>query len=353
MLAVVATIVPLSLHGDVPQIFVFRVYGTEIYFFILATSALSLSPRLVLWTGGASVLSLLGAWGWIISGMDTWVRWSAIEEDRTAEKYIDIVLDPDHIGAAERLMDVLLILCTATVTAAAVQRGRRLLRDQIAAEQARSRVAEIFGHYVPAEVVEELNAAGGLLTPDTREATVMFVDIEGFTRFAEGAEPERIVATLDAFFDIVSDCVTLHRGVVISLIGDAAMAAFNAPLDNPRHAADAVSAARELLTRIEGAPVGGQRLSVRIGLATGPVAAGSVGGRGLRAYTLYGDTVNLVQRLEAKNKELDSRCLISSATWAAAGSPKGFARAGEVSVPGRQDAVGAHALVATRAVSAQ
>jgi class 3 adenylate cyclase len=343
LLAVVAVTVPLSTHGEVPQIFVFRVFGVGIFFFILATSALSLSPRLVLWTGAASVISIWGAWGWIVSGMKRRVDWYDLEEERTAERYIEIALDPDMIGAPNRVVETLLLLACAAVTAVAVQRARRLLREQMAAERARGRVTEVFGRFVPAEVAERLGESGGTLPPAACEATVLFVDVEGFTRFAETAAPAHIVAVLDAFFDRVAAAVGSRSGVVISFVGDAAMASFNAPLDNPAHAASAIAAARDILVAAAEERFEGERLAIRIGMATGPVAAGTVGGRGRQAYTLYGDTVNLAQRLEALNKETGTRLLVAETTWRAAGAPEGFFEVQRAAVRGRAAAVGAYA----------
>ncbi len=353
LLAIVAATVPLSMEGEVPQIFVFRVFTVGIFFFVLATSALSLSPALVLWTGGAAVLALWGAWGWIVWGMERRVDWWDLFEERTAERYIEIVLDPDMIAAPQRFTETLLLLASAAVTAVAVQRARHLLRDQIAAERARGRVAEVFGRFVPAEVAGRLSETDGTLPPAAREATVLFVDIEGFTRFAEAAAPARIVEVLDAFFDRVSAAVGRHDGVVISFIGDAAMAAFNAPLDNDRHAASGLAAAREILAAAAAERYRGERLAVRIGVATGPVAAGTVGGRGRRAYTLYGDTVNLAQRLEALNKETATRLLVSEASWRAAGAPPGFAEIRRASVRGRAAPVAVYAPVPEGAASSR
>ena len=343
MLAVVATQVPLSIHGEVPQIFVFRVYGTKIYFFLLATSALSLSPRLVLWTGAASIASIWAAWGWIVMGMPRWVTWSSIVDDRTAEKYVEIVLDPDFIQMADRVVETFIILCTAVVTAATVQRARRMLRQQLAAEDGRSRVAEVFGRYVPTEVAAKIFQSGGTLPPEFREATVMFVDVEGFTSIAEKSDPAEIVEILDAFFDEVSDIVQDEGGVVISFIGDAALAAFNAPLDLADHSGAAQRAAETLLASVQTKKFGDRQLAIRIGIATGPVAAATVGGRGRRAYTLYGDTVNLAQRLEQMNKETHTRCMVSATTWSAAGQPSKFKEVGEVQVRGREQPVAVYA----------
>lgn len=349
LIALGAVVVPLSQHGDVPQILVFKVYGVVAYFFLLALSALSLSPRLVLWTGAMAVLSLWAAWAGIAFQMETWVTWGDLTTDRTAEKYLEIVLSPDHVGLAHRFNETVLLVATSIVTAAAVQRARRLLRNQVRAERGRGRLAEVFGRFVPTEVTETLADTGGELPAVSREATVMFVDVEGFTRFAETADPPRLIAVLDAFFETVSETAAAHRGVCISLIGDAALVAFNAPLENPDHAKAALATAEDLLATVAARDFEGERLSIRIGLATGPVMAGTVGGRGRRAYTLYGDTVNLAQRLEALNKETGTRLLIDEATWAGAGRPEALAAVHEVHVKGRAAPVAIHGLPADAA----
>ncbi|MEM7190635.1 MAG: adenylate/guanylate cyclase domain-containing protein [Pseudomonadota bacterium] len=335
LIGVIAVFLPLAQDGEVPQIFVFRVYGIGIMFFVLATSALSLSPGLVLWSGAAIIMSIWASWGWIVWQMDRVVRWSDYASDPTAENYVRIVLDPDAIFMANRVTETIVVIATAVVTAAAVQRARTLLRRRIASERERAEVAEVFGRFVPEEVADTLSHTEGVLPPSRRRASVMFVDIAGFTTLSETLEPVQLTALLDAFFDTVGEIVTAHRGVCISLIGDAALVAFNAPLDNPDHGADAIAAATELLRRTEAEQFEGHKLSIRIGIATGDVAAGTIGGRGRRTYTLYGDTVNLAQRLESLNKERGSGLLIDAATWDAAGQPASLVHAGGVAVRGR------------------
>ena len=335
LLAWIATTIPLSQTGDVPQIFVFRVYNTGVFFFLLATSALSLSPALVLWAGAGAILAIWGAWAWIVLQMDRVVTWADFADTPTAESYIRIVLDPDHVNLASRITETVLIAATALVTAAAVQRARTLLRRQIRSERERAEVAEVFGRFVPEEVVETLSHSDGILPPQERQATVMFVDIQGFTAISEALRPEQIVELLDAFFDSVGSIAARHRGVCISLIGDAALVAFNAPLDNPKHAGSALACARELLARVATAQFAGRTLTIRIGIATGPVAAGTVGGQGRRSYTLYGDTVNLAQRLETRNKETRTDLLTDATTWHLAGAPEWLAPLDTIQVKGR------------------
>ncbi|MEM1161903.1 MAG: adenylate/guanylate cyclase domain-containing protein, partial [Pseudomonadota bacterium] len=345
LLGLVATLIPLSQAGDVPQIFVFRVYGTAIFFFVLATSALSLSPGLVLWTGGGALISIWSAWGWIISQMDRTVTWRNFAEDPTAEAYMRVVLDPDHVMMASRISESIVILATALVTAAAVQRARTLLRRQIATERERAAVTEVFGRFVPEEVVDQLSTSDGLLEPESRTASVLFVDIEGFTTLSETMAPKELVQVLDAFFDDVGSIANANQGVCISLIGDAALVAFNAPLDNEAHAESAIACATQLLQRTGSVRYSGHSLAIRIGIATGSVAAGTVGGRGRRSFTLYGDTVNLAQRLESQNKQLGTRLLFDDATWQAAGSDPNWPVLDTVKVKGRAAPVSIHGIV--------
>jgi class 3 adenylate cyclase len=123
------------------------------------------------------------------------------------------------------------------------------------------------------------------------------------------------------------------------------IASFNAPLPVDGHPSRAVAAARDLLSLVSARAFEGHRLRLRIGVATGPVAAGTVGGGGRQTYTLYGDTVNLAQRLERLNKERDTECLICGTTFAGARSHCADATpVGAVRVRGREAAVEAFAL---------
>ncbi len=285
-----------------------------------------------------------GAWGWVVSGMDRTVSWRDFPADPTAENYLRIVLDPNMIGMANRVTDSILIATTALVTAAAVQRARSLLRRRIVSERKRAEVTEVFGRFVLAEVAETLSQTDSVLPHMRRTASAMFVDVKGFTILSEMIGPEHITALLDDFFEDVGQIAAAHKGVCISLIGDAALIAFNAPLDNPDHARAAVTAGMALLDRVRAQTYQGRSLSIRIGVATGAVAAETVGGRGRRSYPLYGDTVNLAQRLEALNKDLESDLLVDEATWCGAVEPAELIPVGEMNVRGRAATTKLYAL---------
>ncbi len=341
-LGLMAALMPLSTGGEVPQIIALRAYGVYYLFLVLGVATLSLSPGLVLWAGGATVVALWTAFAWIVSGMERIVSWGDLPPSPTAQAYLDVFLDPDFVGIGNRITETVFVLLTAAVLAVAVKRAREVVRSHARAERQRARVQQVFGRYVPGEVAGALLSDGGTLAAQTRVASVLFVDIEGFTKFAEGQDPERVIAVLNAYFDGVAKTIGAEGGVVISFIGDAVLAAFNLPLPQPDFAARALAAGQALLDLAARETFEGEALRIRVGIATGPVAAGSVGGGGRQTYTVYGDTVNLAQRLEAKNKELGSHLLVCAETRAACPTVA-LREVGEVPIRGRSEAVRAFA----------
>ena len=340
----IVALAPLSSGGDIPQNLVFLSSRNEYFHAIVALSILALSPRLVLWTGACVVTGLAGATAWIMAGMQRVVSLEGLPVAPSREDYLSVVLSPDFLGLPVRVIEGVMIALVTCIAALAVHRARNVVRAHAAAEAERTRVEGIFGRYVPAQVAEQLLHAGHL-GPQQREASIIFADIVGFTRLSENLPADQVIGLLNKFFSAVTAIVDERGGVVVNHVGDAIIAAFNAPLPTEAHAARAVGAARALLALVAEREFEGHRLHLRIGVATGPVAAGTVGGAGRETYTLYGDTVNLAQRLEELNKELDTQCLISGTTFDAAGPDCVDTIAiGAVHVRGRERAVEVFAL---------
>jgi adenylate cyclase len=340
----IVALAPLSSGGDIPQNLVFHSSRNEYFYAIVALSILALSPALVLWTGACVVAGLAVATAWIMAGMERVVSLEDLPVAPSREQYLSVVLSPDFLGLPVRVIEGVMIALVTSIAALAVHRARNVIRAHAAAEAERTRVERIFGRYVPAQVADQLIQAGQL-APQQREASIIFADIVGFTRLSETLPPARVIGLLNSFFSAVTAIVDERGGVVVNHVGDALIAAFNAPLPIEGHAARAVAAARALLALVAEREFEGHRLRVRIGVATGQVAAGPVGGAGRETYTIYGDTVNLAQRLEEMNKEVGTKCLISSTTFVAAGSDCGVTIAiGAVHVRGRERAVEVFAL---------
>jgi class 3 adenylate cyclase len=206
----------------------------------------------------------------------------------------------------------------------------------------RERFRETFGRYVDENVAATIlqREGEGVLAGETREATILFTDIVGFTTIAEYMSPDALVAALNEYLETVLEPIRAHGGVVNTFIGDGLFASFNMPLACPGHACAAVRAAIDIQRAVGSRTFGdlGVALNTRIGISTGRVIGGSVGAGRRLTFTLLGDTVNLAARLEQLNKDYGTRILVSKSTRDACGDQFLFTDLGSVAVRGRHDA---------------
>jgi class 3 adenylate cyclase len=183
----------------------------------------------------------------------------------------------------------------------------------------RQRLQAAFGTYVdPGLAARLLEQGDDIFTGERREVTVMFVDIRDFTPFAEANTAEDTVARLNAVFEVVVPAVVDAGGHVNKFLGDGALAVFGAPNDLADHADAAVSAA-VLIDRLVAERFGGA-LRVGIGINTGVVIAGTIGGGSKLEFTLIGDTVNVAARVEQLTKTTGDTILVTQHTVDALGS---------------------------------
>lgn len=203
----------------------------------------------------------------------------------------------------------------------------------------RQRLQAAFGTYVdPALAARLLDQGDDVFTGERREVTVMFVDIRDFTPFAEANTAEDTVARLNALFEIVVPAVVDAGGHVNKFLGDGALAVFGAPNDLADHADAAVRAAALILRlvaeRFDGA------LRIGIGINTGVVIAGTIGGGGKLEFTLIGDTVNVAARVEQLTKATgDAILLTQQSVDALADPPIGLTDRGFHALKGKSAAV--------------
>jgi class 3 adenylate cyclase len=177
----------------------------------------------------------------------------------------------------------------------------------------RQRLRAAFGSYVDPALAARLLAQGDdVFTGERREVSVMFVDVRDFTPFAEANTAEDTVARLNALFEIVVPAVVDAGGHVNKFLGDGALAVFGAPNDLADHADAAVSAA-VLIHRLVGERFGGA-LRIGIGINTGMVIAGTIGGGTKLEFTLIGDTVNVAARVEQLTKATGDAILLTDQT---------------------------------------
>ncbi|MEP3246366.1 MAG: adenylate/guanylate cyclase domain-containing protein [Sneathiella sp.] len=327
---------------DVPQVMTFRNTVFPFYFLILGMAAFGLSHWLVLWAGFMGVAGWLGAFVWAIRDMSERLEWRDVGSTPTTEEFVSVFLNPNFAPLGTRVQEALILLTTALLIAAVIWRARQTVYRQLELDDERRTISEVFAQYVPKKIADSLIADRGLLEPVERDATVLFLDIAGFTSMTEQSGPKRTVAILNDFFDQVTTVISTHEGVVTQFIGDAVMATFNIPVEDSNHRQHAISAAREILSLSERATFADEKLSVRIGLCSGPVVGGSVGGGGRQCYTVYGDTVNLASRLEALNKDYGTNLLVAETTLPIE-RPTGFRPVGHIQVRGFSEPVSVYA----------
>ncbi len=183
----------------------------------------------------------------------------------------------------------------------------------------REMVKETFGKYVTPEIRDEILAGRIRGEGELIEATMLFADLRDFTPWVEATEPHQVVRDLNEYFTEMDQAIRAHGGLVLQFIGDEIEAVFGAPIASRDHAARAVHAAIEMRRRLQAwnaarEAAGRTPLRNGIGIHTGTVLAGNIGGADRLSYALVGDPVNLASRIQGLTKDFKADILISGAT---------------------------------------
>ncbi len=204
-----------------------------------------------------------------------------------------------------------------------------------------------FSLYLPKAEIDRMMAAGTppQLGGEARDVSVLFSDIAGFTALSEKCTPARLAADLNEYFSAMTAIVEEHGGFVDKFIGDAVVAVFGAPLDDPKHAENAVRAALKMRDLLNDPAcklsIGNEgAIRARIGVNTGSVLVGNIGSPRRFNYTVMGDAVNLASRLEGVNKKYGTQAIVSEDTAKACGDTVEFREIDTVRVVGRAAPVG-------------
>ena len=211
--------------------------------------------------------------------------------------------------------------------------------------KAKRELANLFGTYVPPELVDEM-----IKDPDsynmkaaTKDLTVMFCDMRGFTQMSETMEPTQLQGLLNRVFTRLTDEIRSNRGTIDKYMGDCVMAFWGAPVETADHASAAVKTALEMTGAIrkfneENRAGGLPEIGIGIGLNTGTMCVGDMGSSSRRSYTVIGDSVNLGSRLEGLSKNYGVEIVVSESTRKLA---KGFVwqELDKVRVKGKDTAV--------------
>jgi class 3 adenylate cyclase len=217
--------------------------------------------------------------------------------------------------------------------------------QMVAGLEERERLREAFGAFVDPVLAERVIEEGTVLDGEEVEVTVLFVDIREFTAFAERASAAEVVTELNAFYERVVPVLVNHGGHANKFVGDGLLGVFGAPEQLPDHADRGVAAALEMAEVVDRAY--GGRLRVGIGVNSGPVVAGTIGGGGRVEFTVIGDTVNTAARVEGLTRQTDDAVLITDATYRLLRRDHGgFVERGVVALAGRSEPVRVHAALA-------
>lgn len=171
-------------------------------------------------------------------------------------------------------------------------------------------ITGLFGQYVPGELVEEMaeHPESVSMEGESREMTILFSDVRGFTTISEGLDPKELTLLMNEFLTPLSRVVYKYRGTIDKYMGDCIMAFWGAPLPDAAHARNAILAGIEMQATLKALQPhfkerGWPEIRVGVGINTGRVSVGNMGSEVRVAYTVMGDAVNLASRLEGITKQ--------------------------------------------------
>ncbi|MBT8137063.1 MAG: adenylate/guanylate cyclase domain-containing protein [Gammaproteobacteria bacterium] len=196
-----------------------------------------------------------------------------------------------------------------------------LIYGYVIETRGKRQLSTMFGQYVPPELVEEMDENHGFfdMKSESREMTVLFSDIRGFTTISESLKPRDLSTLMNDYLTPMTRVIHSHRGTIDKYMGDAIMAFWGAPLEDPDHSRHALEAALQMQVDIdqlneEFSSRGWPRIKIGIGLNSGIMRVGNMGSAFRMAYTVMGDAVNLGSRIEGLTKKYGIGIAVGQAT---------------------------------------
>jgi class 3 adenylate cyclase len=212
-------------------------------------------------------------------------------------------------------------------------------------DRAFAAVHRLFGQYLSPQIARTLlsDPERAALGGENREVTAVFADLAGFTPFTESRPPRDTVLALNRYFSAVVPVVFANGGTIIQFAGDAIVAVWNAPVEQPRHALAAARTALAMQRAIEAIVAEDPSLPrFRVGIATGAALVGNIGSEDLRNYVAHGDAVNLAARLQTG--AIPGQVVVSAPTYALIRDLATVRPLGRFAVKGKSEEVEAFVL---------
>lgn len=222
----------------------------------------------------------------------------------------------------------------------------------ISEEKEKRYIQGAFGQYLSPAIIDELvkDPSRLQLGGVRREMTAFFSDVAGFSSISENLTPEELVHLLNDYLTDMTEIILKYHGTVDKYEGDAIIAFFGAPMDDPEHSLKCCLAAIDMQTRLvemreAWKKEGKAELTVRVGINTGPMVVGNMGSKTRMDYTMMGDAVNLASRLEGANKQYGSYSMISHSTYSACRDSIEVRELDALRVVGKQEVVVVYELL--------
>jgi adenylate cyclase len=299
---------------DWPVAMQFHLGNFSYFFVLLAGATMAYSWRTMVafgvWTTGLYSVGILWAWFQPTDPAMTERISAAIGGDARLLSLID----PSALNLPARVQEIVILLIVAATLAVASRRSNNLLLSHASLERERTNLARYFSP----TVVQELSKNDEPLKQvRTQKVAVLFVDIVGFTAYADGKNPEEVIATLRQFHGLMEHQVFQHAGTLDKYLGDGLMATFGTPFAGVNDAWNALKCAQAMIATVaefnrEREKRGEPPIRAGFGLHYGSVVLGDIGAHRLE-FAVLGSTVNAASRLEALTRQLGCALVASDA----------------------------------------
>ncbi len=304
-----ALIWSFHIQYDQPPSFYLKAPTLMYVFIFIALRALRFEPRYIMVTG----LAAAAGWGILMA----WVLVAVPTDPMITRDYV-IYMTSNSVLIGAEIDKMVSILLVTTVLCIAVTRAQRAFYRAVLDRTA----SEDLSRFVSKEVAERITSSDRQIQPgdgETREASIIFTDIEGFSTVSEKMTAQELAKTLNAYFGAMGEAIDRHGGVITLFEGDLMLITFNAVVDDPEHAVNAVNTALAINEIAATRTFNGVRLPTRCGINTGEIAIGAIGAQDRLVFTVHGDNVNVAARLEQLNKDHGTYIMLSEATKTAIG----------------------------------
>lgn len=312
MAVLIGTLAAYALQYEQPPHFALKGTAFVYVFVLVALRALRFEPLWVAVSGATAFIGWLALLGWaLLRAPANPITWDYVTSLRSLQIHLG--------GELDKLLALLLFTATLTL---ALARSRALLLRALAQQRAVADLSLFFDAAVAQRITgAEMDPMAG--QGELREATILFLDLRGFTAAAAALGPHGVIALLSEYQQLVVPIVRQHRGSVDKFLGDGILASFGAVTADERHAANALRAVDDVMAAVDGWRARRRRAGmaapdVGAGVAAGNVVFGIVGDSRRLEYTVIGGPVNLAAKLEKHNKARGTRALATRDTYESA-----------------------------------